>query len=202
MFKSLLPPNTTKLERVLEEIAARLSDVPIPFTRYLDPSTCPAVLLPWLAWELSVDSWDENWTEPQKRAAIQVSPYVHMKKGTPSAIRNAIESLGYTVRIFTREHERLAPHAFRIEIGVSKGINERLTDEINQLINSNKNTRSYLFKLSLTGETRGNINFGYIALSGDAVYVYPYQIEDMNCNGNFWIGICEQSVDCIEIYSQ
>lgn len=54
---------------------------------------CPATLLPWLAWKLSVDWWNENWPETRKRAAIAASPDIHMKKGTPSAIRKAIESL-------------------------------------------------------------------------------------------------------------
>lgn len=93
MFKSLLPPNTTKLERSLEETTAQISDVPVPITQYIDPKNCPAELLPWLAWELSVDFWDENWTEAQKRAAIADSPYVHEKKGTISAIRRSIEAL-------------------------------------------------------------------------------------------------------------
>ena len=143
MFKSLLPPNSTRLERALEETVAQISDVPVSLTHYIDPATCPAGLLPWLAWELSLDWWDENWTETQKRAAIAASPYVHMKKGTPSAIRRAVEALGYTIKLFTSRDEKLAPHAFRVEIGIaSHGINEYLINEIERLIRTNKNTRS------------------------------------------------------------
>lgn len=37
MFKSLLPPNATRLEQAMEETVARLSDIPVPITRYIDP---------------------------------------------------------------------------------------------------------------------------------------------------------------------
>ncbi|EEO27219.1 phage tail protein I [Oxalobacter paraformigenes] len=201
MFKSLLPPNTTKLERALEETAALISDVPVPISRYIDPATCPAGLLPWLAWELSVDWWDENWTEAQKRAAIAASPYVHMKKGTPSAIRQAIKALGYTIKIYTSWQERLAPHAFRVEIGVSsQGINEFLINEINRLVQANKNTRSYLSRLSLVGETHGNLYLGSAIMSGLETTIYPYIPEDLTSYGFVCHAGTEQSVDRICIY--
>lgn len=201
MFKSLLPPNTTKLERALEETAALISDVPVPISRYIDPATCPAGLLPWLAWELSVDWWDENWTEAQKRAAIAASPYVHMKKGTPSAIRQAIEALGYTIKIYTSRQEKLAPHAFRVEIGVSsQGIDEFLISEINRLIKANKNTRSYLSRLSLVGETHGNLYLGSAIMSGLETTIYPYIPEDLTSHGFVCHAGAEQSIDRVCIY--
>ena len=201
MFKSLLPPNTTKLERSLEETTAQISDVPVPITQYIDPENCPAEFLPWLAWELSVDFWDENWTEAQKRAAIADSPYVHEKKGTPSAIKRSIETLGYTVKIFTNRHERLAPHAFRMEIGVSsRGIDEHLINEIERQISTNKNTRSYLLRLSLFGETRGNISVGSVMTSGLETTVYPYIPENMTTSGFIYTIGAEQSVDRVVIH--
>lgn len=201
MFKSLLPPNTTKLERSLEETTAQISDVPVPITQYIDPKNCPAELLPWLAWELSVDFWDENWTEAQKRAAIADSPYVHEKKGTISAIRRSIEALGYTVKIFTHRHEKLAPHAFRVEIGIaSQGIGEHLTNEIERQIRSNKNTRSYLSRLSLIGETYGKILVGSASMSGLETTIYPYIPEDLITHGSIYTAGAEQSVDRVAVY--
>lgn len=201
MFKSLLPPNTTKLEHSLEETTAQISDIPVPIAQYIDPENCPAELLPWLAWELSLDLWDENWTEAQKRAAIAASPYVHHKKGTPSAIKRSIETIGYTVKIFTNRHERLAPHAFRMEIGVSsRGIDEHLINEIERQISTNKNTRSYLSRLSLFGETRGNISVGSVITSGLETTVYPYVPENMATSGFIYTTGAEQSVDRVVIH--
>lgn len=201
MFKSLLPPNTTKLERSLEETTAQISEIHVPLTQYIDPENCPTELLPWLAWELSVDFWDENWTEAQKRAAIAASPYVHEKKGTPSAIRRSIETLGYSVKIFTNRHEKMAPHAFRIEIGVaSQGIDEHLINEIERQIRTNINTRSYLSRLSLIGETHGNIAVGSATMSGLETTIYPYIPEDLNTFGFMYMAGAEQSVDRIAVY--
>ena len=203
MFKSLLPPNTTKLERSLEETTAQISDIPVPITHYIDPENCPVKLLPWLAWELSVDLWNENWTEAQKRAAIAASPYVHEKKGTPSAIRRSIETLGYSVKIFTNRHEKIAPHAFRIEIGVaSQGIDEHLINEIERQITTNKNSRSYLSRLSLIGETRGDILIGSATISGLETTIYPYIQEDLIASGFVYTVGAEQSVDCVAVYPQ
>lgn len=201
MFKSILPPNATRLEQAMEETVARLSDIPVPITRYIDPYQCPATLLPWLAWELSVDWWNENWPEARKRAAIAASPDIHMKKGTPSAIRKAIESLGYTVRLFTGRDEKLAPHAFRIEIGIaSQGITEYLTREIEQLIHASKNTRSYLARLSLIGETYGAIPVGLSVLSGLETTIYPYIPEDLISHGNIIPAGALQDADRVSVF--
>jgi phage tail P2-like protein len=34
-----------------------------------NPQTCPLAALPWLAWTLSIDKWDTDWTEERKRTA-------------------------------------------------------------------------------------------------------------------------------------
>ncbi|TKA96910.1 phage tail protein I, partial [Cereibacter changlensis] len=55
---SILPPNATKAERAFEAALAALCDLPVPVGQLWSPETCPAALLPWLAWALSVDDWD------------------------------------------------------------------------------------------------------------------------------------------------
>ena len=52
---SILPPNVTRAERALEGATARLDDVPVPIRSMWNPATCPAFLLPWIAWGLSID---------------------------------------------------------------------------------------------------------------------------------------------------
>ncbi|MGS4945207.1 phage tail protein I, partial [Meridianimarinicoccus sp. RP-17] len=67
---SLLPPNATPVERGFEAAGARITALPVPVRDTWNPATCPATLLPWLAWALSVDNWDPTWTEGQQRAVI------------------------------------------------------------------------------------------------------------------------------------
>jgi phage tail P2-like protein len=58
---SLLPP-ATALETGLARLGARLSDIAMPIADLWNPQTCPLPALPWLAWTLSIDKWDTDWT--------------------------------------------------------------------------------------------------------------------------------------------
>ena len=86
MTEHLLPPNATALEKGLAAPLGRLSAIPVPIDQLLRADACPAPLLPWLAWALSVDLWDEAWPEVKKRAIIAESFALHRKKGTIHAI--------------------------------------------------------------------------------------------------------------------
>ncbi len=67
-YHKLLPPGTSKLVRTIaeqvEDLPSKLEVTPtIPeyVGKQWHPQTCPEALLPWLAWSLSVDEWDESW---------------------------------------------------------------------------------------------------------------------------------------------
>lgn len=95
MIKSLLPPNATALERALEEVTARAAQVAVPVEDLWNPQDCPAAVLPWLAWALSVDVWDASWSEDVKRTVIAESIAIHRRKGTVWAVREALRTAGY-----------------------------------------------------------------------------------------------------------
>lgn len=92
---SLLPANATPAERALEQATARVGAVPTPLRALWNPDTCPAQLLPWLAWALGVDDWEPGWPEEVQRSVIRASIDVHRHKGTVAAIRTAIHAAGY-----------------------------------------------------------------------------------------------------------
>jgi phage tail P2-like protein len=92
---SILPPSSTLLERAADRtVAARLAALPMRVSGLWNAATCPAALLPYLAWSLSVDEWNEGWGEEKKRAVIAESRYIHQHKGTLSAIYRALSSMG------------------------------------------------------------------------------------------------------------
>ncbi len=92
---SILPPSSTVLERALEQTCAeRLQALPAVVASLWNAGNCPAALLPYLAWALSVDEWDEGWGVDKKRSVINESRLVHQQKGTPAAIRRALASIG------------------------------------------------------------------------------------------------------------
>lgn len=91
---SLLPNNATGAELALEHSTARVGSVPVPVRDLWNPDTCPADLLPWLAWALSVDEWDAGWPDTAKRETIRQSVLIHRRKGTLAAVQAAVSAAG------------------------------------------------------------------------------------------------------------
>ncbi len=86
-YPDLLPPNSTPLERSLSGPTGRLTAIPAPVDAVWRHDQCPSGLLPWLAWALSVDFWDEEWNDERKRNLIRESFELHRKKGTLYGIK-------------------------------------------------------------------------------------------------------------------
>lgn len=92
--RDLLPPSVTRLEHLAAAtLASNLTPEVITSTRFAD--TCPVPLLPWLAWARSVDWWELAESEDQQRALIRASFKLHQHKGTPWAIKAALNVLGF-----------------------------------------------------------------------------------------------------------
>lgn len=94
MNNDLLPISAMPQERSVAESLARVSDVPVAIRPLWNPATCPASLLPWLAWALSVDDWDPAWSDAVKRSVIAESLELHRRKGTPWAVERALVIAG------------------------------------------------------------------------------------------------------------
>lgn len=95
MTNGLLPPNSTKLERALENVSARISNIPVPLANIWNADTCPLGVLPWLASALSVDDWDENWSEDMRRATVAAALEIQRHKGTVNAVMLALAAAGH-----------------------------------------------------------------------------------------------------------
>lgn len=90
-IESLLPSGSTAFEKALScAFAEALAAIPNPFPVLKDPWQCPAALLPWLAWERSVDRWDTDWDEHSKRQAIANALTDQAKKGSVASIKNLL----------------------------------------------------------------------------------------------------------------
>ena len=99
-FKSILPPNATPLELATEQVTGeRIATLSVPIKDMWNPETCPETHLPWLAWALSVDVWDNTWSEAIKRSVIAKALQVHALKGTRGALDKALSAQGFGVAI-------------------------------------------------------------------------------------------------------
>lgn len=174
----LLPASATAQERALAEALARLSGVPVPVATLWNPDTCPAALLPWLAWAMSVDQWEPDWTETQRREVVRRAVAMHKVKGTRGALERAVGALGYAVRVreWFEEEPRGAPYTFRLEVEVDdRGISDGLYAQLRATAEAARNVRSHLAGLRAVSTVRGVLRTGTAALGGAVLRVLPWQ---------------------------
>ncbi len=113
---SLLPPNSTPLERALEAGLDPIPGIDFPIELLWDPATCPLPWLPWLAWSVSVDQWDSSWPEARKRQAVAESIALHRVKGTRASVEMVLARLDSFAEL-VEWHESdppQAPNTFQI----------------------------------------------------------------------------------------
>ncbi|WP_298606937.1 phage tail protein I [uncultured Thiothrix sp.] len=122
MFKYLLNHHTP-VERQLEKVSGEsVEALNVQIIRQIHSAErCPAPLLPWLAWERSVDYWDDAWPESTKRAVTEASIAVHRKKGTIQSVQQAlaVAGLGGVVDI-PRDRPDYVPHSFRLQLSTEQ----------------------------------------------------------------------------------
>jgi len=200
-MRSLLPLNSTPLERGIEATFAETTLIPLR-TLY-NPDTCPVHLLPHLAWAWSVDRWDPVWPEAVKRAAIKASFYIHKHKGTIGALRRVVEPLGYLIEIseWWQTVPEGVPGTFAMKVGVlDTGITEEMFLELERLIDDAKPVSRKLTGLDITLETHLDAYVGFAVYDGDEIDVYPWSNPDMDVmvQGNH--GVSEYTLDEMDVY--
>ena len=156
-MNSILPGNLPFDERQIESLENRISDLDVPIDRLWNPATCPENILPFLAWALSVDVWNPQWSVEQKRSAVAAAPQLHRIKGTPKAVKMALTQLGLDYE-YTEWHEQTpqgTPGTFAITVFINNNLDGDLLGAKNQaliqeLINKNKRaTAHYIFTMGL-----------------------------------------------------
>lgn len=199
----MLPPSATAQERALAETVARLSDVPVPIRDTWNPDTCPAELLPWLAWAFSVDEWDTTWTEQEKRDVIKQSLSIHKHKGTIGAIDRALRPLGYLIEVIEwwEESPQGEPYTFSIVMGTgSKPVTEELYTKAERIVLTYKNLRSQLIALTVKAEVRGAMYLGASTVDGQDTTVFPYNISEVESIGQIYFAAVTQDVTGGSVY--
>ncbi|MCZ0877282.1 phage tail protein I [Raoultella ornithinolytica] len=174
MSNSLMAPGSSVLEQRAAAACAVISDLSVPLRDLWDPWKCPVKFLPYLAWAFSVDSWDEKWSEAEKRSVIGEAFWLHQRKGTIAAIRHVVEKMGYSLSI--TEWWAVADPAgtFRLETDVNDiGITSRMLDELTRLINETKPVSRHMAQFNISAKVTGTIFIGATLSSGEIITVYP-----------------------------
>ncbi|OCF95613.1 phage tail protein I [Gilliamella sp. wkB195] len=196
--KTLLPPSSTKLEKRLSQ--AMVCDFPILLRSLWNPQTCPYELLPYLAWQYSVDYWDENWNEQIKRKVVAEAFEIHQHKGTKEAIRRAVSSFGYLIDLIEWWQNDKTPGTFSIEIGVlDKGITDESYNELVRIIEDVKPVSRHLSGLSLHLATSVNTTIGACNYDGNTISIYPYVSETVTTKSRRQFGASIHFIDTMRI---
>lgn len=140
--KSLLPNSAHRVEHATDRTAAQTSCIDMEtMTTLWNPDTCPVEFLPWLAWALSVDQWDNAWSEEAKRAVCRASLSIHKIKGTPGAVENALAAAGVTAQLQEWFEYGDEPYCFTVFVEPNPDVS---LDMVRAIVDSYKNLRSWL----------------------------------------------------------
>lgn len=175
MFKTLLPPNSTELELALEASMAKAFDHPVNIDKLWSAQDCPIELLPYLAWALSVDTWNSDWPEHVKRQVVASSVYVHKFKGTAAALKAALKALDLGVSISEWFEHGGQPYTFKADVMLTtRGLTEREFQDIIDVIAATKNARSHLSQLRVYLTTHAETFLASAAVTGERIDVQPW----------------------------
>ncbi|MRA09699.1 phage tail protein I [Acinetobacter nosocomialis] len=180
---NLLPPNMTAFEKKIVETTAKTTELNTNLSSLIRVDEAPSDFLSILAWQFSVDRWQDDWPDEIKRAQIKNSIKVHTYKGTNFALRSIVESFGYSLTIheWWQETPMNAPGTFQITIETNgRALTEKTSKTLVELLHDAKPlTRELkgieINVISVDGET--NVACG--CYGGDDVTIYP-KVDDPN----------------------
>jgi phage tail P2-like protein len=199
---SLLPPNSTDMERAIEH-AGSLGHIDCPIDTISNPRTCAESFLPFLAWALSVDFWDETWTIDIKRQVVAAAWESHAYKGTVHGLEVALATLDLDTSVTQWFDYGGDPYKFKVDVDISsRGLSDNEQNIIQIVIENAKNTRSHLDTLNIHITTKGNAPSISCAICiGHDVSVYPLFIPDVEHHQTAPIyTLGTQMVQDVEIY--
>lgn len=158
---SILPPNATAVERAIDRAsAAALERLPVYLIRWVkDPDSCPLALLPWLAWEYQVDTWNVHWSEKMKRDAIKRAHYIHRHRGTVAAVRRALidSPFGTDIVEWFSQNPKGDPYTFRLNVMQDDlPVSDLDHQDLKLAVMRAKNLRSW-FSVHVFGRLQGRI---------------------------------------------
>ena len=159
-MKSLLPPNHTALEKNIASAGGDAFDIAsIKVIKNIDE--VPMQFLSFLAYQKSVDYWDESWQDALKRQVIKDAKEQHKIKGTTAAIKIAFKPFGYEVKLIEwfQVNPNLTPGTFDLELDlIGNELSQEVFWEVNRLVKDAKAASRVLGNLKITSNPILNIH--------------------------------------------
>lgn len=151
------------IRKITEVIDAALKDI-YPETAYpalisrideLDSDTIDS-----LAWQWHVDFYDQNLSLNKRRTLVKNSIRWHMKKGTKAAVEEMVQTVFESGRVTEWFEYGGEPYHFKIDLLSAPRIVQEDLEKVVRVINSVKNTRSWLDSLGFIRESEGKQYYG------------------------------------------
>ncbi|AVN19430.1 phage tail protein I [Acinetobacter pittii] len=180
---NLLPPNTTAFENKIVETTAKSTELNSDLSSLIRVDDAPSDFLSILAWQFSVDRWQDDWPDEVKRAQIKNSIKVHTYKGTNFALRSIVESFGYSLTIheWWQESPMNEPGTFQITIETNgRALTEKTSKTLVELLQDAKPLTRELKGIEINViNVQGETNVACGCYGGDDVTIYP-KVDDPN----------------------
>lgn len=171
-YLSILPPGSSALEKALEQVAARRTDLPVALRTYRQPPNLAMSILPWLAWELSLDNWSSDWSEAIKRERVKQAIPIARQKGTAQSVRGVVASFGGSVAI--REWWQMSPmgdpYTFSLVLNLEQAGTPVTADFVDQVIAEVSRVKPVRSHFTFTQGITAKAGIGLIAAVRPTVY--------------------------------
>lgn len=174
-MSQLLPPNSTQFERNLIGVCSQNTVLPVNIKSIAKIDDVPDQFLSFLAWQYSVDSWDNSWQPSLKRERIKKAFSQHRVKGTRAAVRNVLAQFGYQCT-FTEWFD-MQPQGeagtFKLELDLNgTELTEETYIEVNRLVKDAKPASRHLINLIINVSPLCIPRYAVGVHSGETITIY------------------------------
>ena len=194
-ISAIIPALDPQIQSVSRDI---LSSLIIP-----DINNQPDNVLDNLALQFHCDFYDLAQTPAMKKSAVSSSLHWHMKKGTPSAILEALDALGIDAEFIPWWKTGDPPYTFRIKANITGNFymtagKDRITRLITRAVNESKSARSYMAHLDTLLNFREfiNVSSGIASLTSGHL-----QIRMINDDKLLQSMLYYSHISCVNYYS-
>lgn len=105
---TLLPSSAARLAKAMDRaLARRLAEIPNPIRDVHDADRIDIDLLPWLAWERGLRTWNTDWPEAVRRALVRNAIQTARHMGSVQSLHDVVAAFGGALSI--REGWELDP---------------------------------------------------------------------------------------------
>ena len=142
-----------------------------------------------LAWQWSVDFYDELKSLAEKRNAVKQSIAMHRIKGTRRAVELALHMVYTTGEVSEWFEYGGRPYYFRVHFIEPESIRTEDVDRVIRIINAVKNTRSWLESIGFTRHVPMGLYHGTVISTDKAYRLMPPRPHDVAIRSGTYHGV-------------